>query len=353
VSESLSDASLDLLVALYQWMNKPGSKGFFEERAIPELPDSLPALEVRALLSAATKAGFLHKDGRISTDPNLPNGFFWEFTDTGIAATKSRINEIDRLVEVPVTSFSAFCDLLLVALADHTKQQGTKFDAFDLRAIAGLYSLEFTPSWIERASEVFEKRDWTTISRVLGFGQDGGIHATLTGPGLLEAERLRKTVSTRGYKLPSYPRLDNEENVQTSTVPSAGTAPMFISSDLEASYSVKAVSIPAADRIVQIDDNAPGRLDAIENLHKIEKLLGSGNNELKLTADERMVIVSEIKPLRERLMKKLVRVGEVCNAVTKGSPLVWLLDKAAGHAVGIVITAALAALGLLAKALIG
>jgi hypothetical protein len=283
-------------------------------------------------------------------------GCLWGSTSNTLELTARGLSSVDAVKLPTEHSFSYFCELLLVALADHDKrikERNLDFGGFDLSEVAKLYELSFSRGWIERASEVFQARQWARVTGFFESGKDGLFSAALTGPGLLEAERLRNELRESGIAPPTYPPLDSFENIKTSAAPSAGTAPTFISSDLEAGFSVKAVSIPAADRIVWLDDNAPGRLQAIENLDQIEKLLGSGNNELKLTADERTVIVSEIKPLRERLMERRVRVGEICNAVTKGSPLVWLLDKVGGTAVGVAATAAITALYMLAKALIG
>lgn len=280
-------------------------------------------------------------------------GCLWGSTKNTLELTARGLSSLEALKLHSEDSFSHFCDLLVVALANHAERQVTKFDAFDLRAIAELYTLEFKAGWVERASEVFEKRAWARIKRFSELEEGGIISAALTGPGLLEAERLRKELLERGIIPPTYPPLDDMKRLNKSlTQPDSSTLSVAGIKDELGSPDVMGF-VPASDRIVRLDDNAPGRLEAIENLDKIEKLLESGSNELKLTADERIVIVSEIKPLRERLLKNYVRVGEIYNAVTKGSPLVWLLDKVGGTAVGVAATAAFTALYLLAKALIG
>ena len=267
------------------------------------------------------------------SDTNLPKGIFWEFTAKGIDLVRSRASE-DRLPIITTSaSFSSFCDMLLVALADHATQQATKFDAFDLRAIAELYNLQFTADWIYLAGEVFTNRQWAKITHFSDPGTEGIISAALTGPGLLEAERLRKELLERGIIPPTYPPLDNVESVKTSTVPSAGTAPTFISSDLEAGSSVKAVSIPAADRIVRLDDNAPGRREAIENLEIIEAALDSGSNELNLTADERIVVLSETRSLRERLADGRVRLGALAQAIAPKGFLILIAGTLAQESI--------------------
>lgn len=301
-------------------------------------PENTAAGILTPILERLVLAGFLGRNTR---------GLF-TLTPLGLGA-------IDKRDSLNENTFTAFCDLLLVALADYTDRQSSgKSSAavVELEAIAKAYNLSFAQGWIRRASQVFASKPWADVEYSLGQGEDGGIHAILNGIGLLEAERLKGQISAIGGSLPKFSLEEGFEQSLAVGRPSADITPILTDTRSQIGMLDFEGLAPASDRIVRLDDNAPGRLEAIENLDKIEKLLESGNNELKLTADERIVIVSEIKPLRERLLKKHVRVGEVCNAVTKGSPLVWLLDKAAGHAVGIVITAALAALGLLAKALI-
>lgn len=328
------DAQVLWAIRAFFEVNKYKTALNFDE-VLEACPENIVAGVLMPTLERLVLAGFLGRNTR---------GLF-TLTPLGLGVIDKR-NSFDK------GTFTAFCDLLLVALANHAEQQVTKFDAFDLRSIAELYALEFTPGWIDGASEVFEKRELAKITRFSESEQDGLISAALTGPGLFEAERLRRELLERGIIPPTYPPLDDMKRLNKSlTQPDSSTLSVVGIKDELGSPDILGF-VPASDRIVRLDDNAPGRLEAIENLDKIEKLLESGNNELKLTADERMVIVSEIKPLRERLLTKHVRVGEVCNAVTKGSPLVWLLDKVAGHAVGIVIGTALAALGLLARALI-
>lgn len=112
------------------------------------------------------------------------------------------------------------------------------------------------------------------------------------------------------------------------------------------------LAAPASDRVVRLDDNAPGRLDAIEHLVELSSSLASRSNDLPLEAEDRRVVASEINPLIERLRSGQVRVGEIASAVTKGSPLVWLADKLAGLTLGGVVALALGALGLLLRSLL-
>ena len=306
------------------------------DEVLEACPENIVAGVLRPILEHLEASRFLRRD---------PHGII-SLTPLGLGVT-------DKRTSFDKGTFTAFCDLLLVALANHSEQQVTKFDAFDLRSIAELYALEFTPGWIEGASEVFEKRELAKIKRLSESEQDGLISAALTGPGLFEAERLRKELLERGILPPTYPPLDVMKRVdQSLTQPDGSTLSINRINEKLSSNDVLGF-VPASDRSVRLDDNAPGRKEAIEKLQELEKVLTSGSNDLNLSADDRQVAVDEIKPFRERLEQRRVRIGEVYNAVTKGSTLIWLLDKVGGHAVAGTIAAALTALGLLAKALIG
>ena len=306
------------------------------DEVLEACPENIVAGVLRPILEHLEASRFLRRD---------PHGII-SLTPLGLGVT-------DKRTSFDKGTFTAFCDLLLVALANHSEQQVTKFDAFDLRSIAELYALEFTPGWIEGASEVFEKRDLAKIKRLSESEQDGLISAALTGPGVLEAERLRKELLERGILPPTYPPLDVMKRVnQSLTQPDGSTLSVIRINEKLSSNDILGF-VPASDRSVRLDDNAPGRKEAIEKLQELEKVLTSGSNDLNLSADDRQVAMDEIKPFRERLEQRRVRIGEVYNAVTKGSTLIWLLDKVGGHAVAGIIAAALTALGLLAKALIG
>lgn len=329
------DAEVLWAIRAFFEANRYKSELRFDE-VLKACPENIVAGVLRPILERLVLAGFLGRD---------PHGLF-SLTPLGLGVIDKR-NSFDK------GTFTAFCDLLLVALANHSEQQVTKFDAFDLRSIAELYALEFTPGWIEGASEVFEKRELAKIKRLSESEQDGLISAALTGPGLLEAERLRKELLERGILPPTYPPLDVMKRVnQSLTQPDGSTLSVIRINEKLSSNDVLGF-VPASDRSVRLDDNAPGRKEAIEKLQELEKVLTSGSNDLNLSADDRQVAVDEIKPFRERLEQRRVRIGEVYNAVTKGSTLIWLLDKVGGHAVAGIIAAALTALGLLAKALIG
>jgi hypothetical protein len=230
-------------------------------------------------------------------------------------------------------SFTAFCDLLLVALADHTGRQGTKFDAFDLRAVAELYALDFTPGWIERASEVLEKRGWATVSRVLGFGQDGGFHATLIGDGLLKAEELKNEFIKSGVTLPSYPPPNSSLSVKTSTVPSAGTTPFFISGDSALEAQDNSGSIPASDRFVVIDHNSKSYRETSESIEKVRTAVTQAN-DLFATEGEKLGVLSELSNLQKLFSGETLRIGALKQYTEGSGTLPYLYQKAKDGIVG-------------------
>jgi hypothetical protein len=174
--------------------------------------------------------------------------------------------------------------------------------------------------------------------------------ATLTIAATDDGRRTGSITSDRGREGgvqlgidPTMPQGD-PETIPNVSVLSAGTTPTFVSSDLDPGSSVKEVSIPAADRIVRLDDNAPGRREAIENLERIETALESGSNELKLTADERVVILSETRTLRQRLADGRVRLGALFQAIAPHGFLLLIINKLAEDAIGLAANIVLSAI---------
>jgi len=108
-----------------------------------------------------------------------------------------------------------------------------------------------------------------------------------------------------------------------------------------------------SDPIVRLEANAPGRNAAIESLQLLEGTLESGSNELRLTADERVAVLSKSRSLREQLVDGRIWVDDIFQAVAKVGFLLWLADKVAGTAVEEASKAAFVALYMLAKGLMG
>ena len=186
----------------------------------------------------------------------------------------------------------------------------------------------------------------------LASGDDGSTF-DFTDAGFAQAEAdYHSELSTKG--------LGFDELYAMYTAYKSGEAGRTRTTDLEEGEGAVAdqaasnvAAIPASDRVVRLDDNAPGRLDAIKHLDDLSAALTSRANDLPLDSDERSTVASEIKPCVERLRSGRIRVGEIASAVTKGSPLVWLTEKLAGLAIGALATAAIGALWLLLKSVAG
>jgi hypothetical protein len=110
--------------------------------------------------------------------------------------------------------------------------------------------------------------------------------------------------------------------------------------------------VPASDRFVRLDDNMKHRNAAIEQLKEIESLLDSRSNELKLDADERLSMLSEIRPLRQRLVDGCVRVGDLANAIAPRGGLAWLVDKLSGTALAEAAKAAISSITALLRSIL-
>lgn len=330
------DAQVLWAIRAFFEANKYRSELKFDE-VLKACPENIVAGVLRPTLERIVLAGFLGRD---------PLGLF-SLTPLGLGV-------IDKRDSPNENTFTAFCDLLLVALADYTDRQSSgKSSAavVELEAIAKAYNLSFTQGWIRRASQVFASKPWADVEYSLGQGEDGGIHAILNGIGLLEAERLKGQISAIGITLPKFSLEEGFEQSLAAERPSADTTPILADTRSQIAIFDFEGFAPASDRVVRLDDNAPGRSEAIENLERIESELKSGSNELKLTADERSVVLSETRPLRERLSDGRVRVGDLVNAVAPRGGLAWLIDKLGGTALAEVAKAVVSSISALLRSL--
>jgi hypothetical protein len=341
------DAEVLWAIRTFFEVNKYKTALHFDE-VLEACPENIVAGMLKPILEHLEVSRFLRRD---------PHGLF-SLTPLGLGVIEKR-NSFDR------GTFTAFCDLLLVALANHSEQQVTKFDAFDLRSIAELYALEFTPGWIEGASEVFEKRELAKIKRLSESEQDGLISAALTGPGLLEAERLKRVLQDQGVDGPSYvpskaasvtnaPALsmgaDQEENA-AQTARKAGR----VRSDAwggawgrawgsgVSGSAANPIPIPAADRFVTRTDNVRLFEEAEQELDTLIEAVRAAN-DLKVTADERLAIISEVEGISSLLKQPAVRARAIYDAVRENGLLKWLAVAAGAGVVGEKATAAVNAL---------
>ena len=330
------DAQVLWAIRAFFEVNKYKTALNFDE-VLEACPENIVAGVLMPTLERLVLAGFLGRNTR---------GLF-TLTPLGLGA-------IDKRDSLNENTFTAFCDLLLVALADYTDRQSSgKSSAavVELEAIAKAYNLSFAQGWIRRASQVFASKPWADVEYSLGQGEDGGIHAILNGIGLLEAERLKGQISAIGIRLPKFSLEEGFEQSLAAERPSADTTPILADTRSQIGMLDFEGFAPASDRVVRLDDNAPGRREAIENLERIESELKSGSNELKLTADERSVVLSETRPLRERLLDGRVRVGDLINAVAPRGGLAWLIDKLGGTALAEIAKAVVSSISALLRSL--
>jgi len=318
------------------------------DEVLEACPENVVAGILRPILEHLESSRFLREN---------PDGLF-SLTPLGLDLTDKRYS-FDK------STFTAFCDLLLVALANHAEQQATKFDAFDLRAIAELYALEFTPGWIEGASEVFEKREWAKIKRFSESEEGGMISAALTGPGLLEAERLRGVLQDQGVDGRSYvpseaalvtnaPALSMGTDQEANSAQTARNAGRVRSDAWGGAWgrawgsgvpgsAANPTPIPAADRFVTRADNVRLFEEAEQELETLIEAVRAAN-DLKVTADERLAIISEVEGISSLLKQPAVRARAIYDAVLENSLLKWLAVAAGAGVVGEKATAAVNAL---------
>lgn len=312
------DAEVLWAIRAFFEANRYKSELKFDE-VLKACPENIVAGVLRPILERLVLAGFLGRD---------PRGLF-SLTPLGLGVIDKR-NSFDK------GTFTAFCDLLLVALADYTDRQSSgKSSAavVELEAIAKAYNLSFAQGWIRRASQVFASKPWADVEYSLGQGEDGGIHAILNGMGLLEAESLRKGLLERGIIPPAYPPLDNVESVKTSTVPSAGTAPTFISSDGETSSVIIAVPVPAADRFVEIDHNSQSFQEAKESIEKVITAVRQAN-DLFATEGERLFVERELSDLEKLFQGDVLRIAAIKQYTEGSGTIAYLYQKGKDAVVG-------------------
>ena len=107
--------------------------------------------------------------------------------------------------------------------------------------------------------------------------------------------------------------------------------------------------VPASDRVVRIDHNAPINNEALDTLDHLTEALRAKPNDLPLTADERVVILSEMESLANRLKAGCIRLAELTTATAKSGLLRWLLDKIGNHALRPYVEKAINALETIAR----
>jgi hypothetical protein len=205
-------------------------------------------------------------------------------------------------------SYSDFRDRFLLALARKEEADGPRI--FDLKQIADDSGLAYRPGWVRKAATQFKNNGWVLAAFTIGGGEDGGLHAQLTGNGLEAAERLTSVMSPRG----------------------------------------RVQEVPAADRIVPLDHNSPEYREAVNALEEVAEAVRSNNEYANEDPEDRNQRLVELEAAEKLL--EAPRVSESAIKIFAIRTLRYLGDKFADHAIGLLAGAAITALlALLQKAL--
>jgi len=206
-------------------------------------------------------------------------------------------------------SFRDFKDDLLLALAFVSEAKPTI--QVDPLEAANARNLKFREGWLRQAVNALNDEGLIKARFFLGGDENRGMRCSLTGAGLQEAEEI---ASRTGYDL--YGELDRISS--SSKISSSEPKP-----------------IPASDRIVQIDHNAPEFLDIKDKLERTilatrqsnslrEDMAAAEQHIAELEAGKVILSASQAdKTLVERLLLPALK---------------WLLEKIADNVVSILIT---------------
>jgi hypothetical protein len=116
---------------------------------------------------------------------------------------------------------------------------------------------------------------------------------------------------------------------------------LFKNSPLE----TKSIDIPASDRIVHIDHNSPAYREVDTNLANLEEHVRCSNSLAEDNPSDRDRVLAELSASRRLLQAARVRLELIKQLVVPA--LQWIAKKFADHIIGILATAAFAALATL------
>jgi hypothetical protein len=212
-------------------------------------------------------------------------------------------------------SFADFKKTLLACI--YKELDNTGFDRnIELSKLVERIGLSFRRGWLRKATETFESSGWAKVYWTLGGGADGGMHVSLTGSGIEQAEQYYE---------------EGWEQFEKS------------SSDAVLAASLETL-VPASDRIVTLSDNANAktlRRTLDELTPQIE-----ANNEI----GEEDVIEFERRFSEFRagnLLLKSATASAGVLATVLMAALRWLLQKLAETALAPLLISAIAALAAL------
>ena len=84
--------------------------------------------------------------------------------------------------------------------------------------------------------------------------------------------------------------------------------------------------IPASDRFVSLNHNAPEYTEAREAFDSLANAV-DGANDLFADANEKMAVLSEIRFLKENIEKPSVRIAQFWQAINRPGILAWLAEQ--------------------------
>lgn len=95
---------------------------------------------------------------------------------------------------------------------------------------------------------------------------------------------------------------------------------------------VKAVAVPASDRIVTLSDNQPEVVEVRQEIHRLEEQVRISNEVGEIFGDDRQIALEEISTLRAMFSRSRVRAAAAIAFASRS--LGWIAEKGAAAAVG-------------------
>ena len=112
-----------------------------------------------------------------------------------------------------------------------------------------------------------------------------------------------------------------------------------------------ALSVPAADRFVSLEDNRHEIQEARRAVDDLASLL-KGSNNLFADPEERLYVLREVGLLQSSLSGPTVRLATLWQATVESGPIRWLAKESASAAVKAAVERAVAALLALIRSLV-
>jgi hypothetical protein len=293
----------------------------------------------------------------------LAQGFLQKEAD-GLVLTLQGLIRINAVsIETPI-SFNFFRFVLLIALADRSwrlLEDRAEVPLIDPVALSLELKLYHSIDWVERAVDEFAASNLLTKNSVK---TSDHVPATLVMPtfiGLYLARTRKRQLIDGSVKFNNKESEIEEISLRNSAArdfekglvdPNPQTKNPRDTNLTGETYSARdslSPPVPAADRFVTRSDNIQLFEKAEQELETLIEAVRA-SNDLKVTADERLAIVSEVAGIRSLLKQPAVRVRAIYDAIRDNRVLKWLAAMAGAGIVGAkadaAINALLALLGL-------